>query len=73
MNTIIIIILIVAAVYGLAAYMSSAGESLKERAANATIGAAGGAMAAIGCLVQLLVFALLALGGLWVLGKLLGH
>ncbi len=73
MGTIITIVAVIAGLFGLGAFISSNKSSPKDRAAEAAGAAAGGAMFAGGCLFQLLIAGLMALGGLWLLSKIFGH
>lgn len=73
MKTVLIIIAVVAVVFGVGAYVSSEKGDPKERAADAAGAAAGGAIFAGSCLFQLAILGVMALVGLWVLGLIFGR
>lgn len=73
MGTIVIIIIVVAALFGIGAFIFSDKGSPKDRATDAAGAAAGGAFFAGSCLFQLVIMALMALAGLWVLRLIFGH
>ena len=62
METVLTIIAVVAIIGALIGYFSSGGKS-----DEAAAGAAAGAMMAGGCMVQLFIFGLMALAGLWLI------
>jgi hypothetical protein len=72
MGTIILIIVGSAVVCGIWVFLFSNAGGLKERGKEAGGAAAGGAAAAVGCLFQLIIPALMLLAGLWVLSKIFG-
>jgi hypothetical protein len=72
MKTILIIVLCVAAVFGLWAFIFSSSSSPKDRAKEAAGAAGGGAIVAFGCLFQAAIAAAFLLFGFWVLGKIFG-
>lgn len=72
MLTVISIVLIVALIFGVGAYIFSNEGEPKNRAADAAGAAAGGAMMAGSCLIQLIVLGIMALIGLWLLGAISG-
>ena len=62
MSTIIAIIAVFAVIGGIIGFLSSGGDP-KETAGSA----AGGALSAIGCLVQLVIYGIMALAGIWII------
>jgi hypothetical protein len=68
--TIIYIILGVAAVFGIVAFIFSNSGDPKERASEAAGAAAGGAMMAGSCLFQAAILAGMVILGFWVLSKI---
>ena len=73
MGTILLVILGIGAVFGVIAFLASNKGDPKERAVEAAGAAAGGAMMAGGCVFQLIIAGLMALAGLWLLGKIFEH
>ena len=72
MGTIIGIIVVVALIFGIVAFISSNEGDPKDRAAEAAGAAAGGAVMAGSCFLQLIVYGLIAVVGLWVLNLIFG-
>lgn len=72
MGIIIGIIVIAALIFGIVSLVSSNEGDPKDRAAEAAGAAAGGAMMAGSCLLQLIIMGLMALVGLWILGLIFG-
>lgn len=72
MKTIIILIAIVAAIFGIAAFAMSEKENTKEKVKEAANAAAGGALYAGSCLLELLILGAMAFAGLWLLAKIFG-
>jgi hypothetical protein len=72
METILWIIGGAAVLFGLGAFIFSESSNPKDRATEAAGAAAGGAAVAFGCLLQLIIPALMLLAGLWLLGKIFG-
>lgn len=66
------IVLGFAAVFGLYALFSSDKSNPKERAAEAGAAALGGAAAAMGCIIQLILPVILLLIGIWLFAKIFG-
>lgn len=72
METILWIVGGAAVLLGLGAFIFSDKSDPGERATEAAGAAAGGAMMAVGCIVQLLIPVLLLFAGLWLFGKIFG-
>jgi len=61
-----------AVLFGVFALVSSDKADPKERATEALGAAAGGAAVGFGCIIQILIPAVLLLAGLWLLSKIFG-
>ncbi len=72
MKTIFLVVLGVAALFGVGAFIFSNSGDPKERAKEAAGAAAGGAMMAGGCMLQAAIGAAFLLFGFWVLSKIFG-
>ena len=70
MKTVLFIIAVVAVIFGIIAYIGSRESDPKERAKEAAAGAAGGAVMAGSCLLQIIVSGLIALAGIWLIAKI---
>lgn len=71
MGTILLIILGIAAVFGIGAFIFSRESDPKERAKEAAGAAAGSAMASIGCLIHAIMSAIPVIVGLVLIGLIL--
>ena len=73
MKIVLGIIFGVAVISGIVALLVSKKSDPKERATEAAMMAGAGGLTALGCLLQLILPALMLLFSLWLLGKILGH
>ena len=73
MTTILWIIGGLAVLFGVITLLSSNKSDPKERASEALGAAAGGAAMGVGCILQLIIPALMLLAGLWLLAKIFGN
>ena len=73
MTTILWIIGGLAVLFGVITLFSSDKANPKERASEALGAAAGGAAMGVGCILQLIIPALMLLAGLWLLAKIFGN
>ena len=71
MGTIFLIILGIAAIAGIGAFIFSREADPKERAKEAAGAAAGGAMMSVGCLIQAIMSAIPVIIGLVLIGLLM--
>ncbi len=73
MTTILWIIGGLAVLFGVIALFASDKSDPKERASEALGAAAGGAAVGVGCILQLLIPAVILLAGLWLLSQIFGN
>jgi hypothetical protein len=71
MGTILLIIIVVAVVFGIGAFIFSHQADPKERAKEAANAAVGGAAASAGCMFQMILYAIPVLIGLFLIGLVL--
>jgi len=71
MGKILLIIIVVAALFGTGAFIFSREADPKERAKEAASAAVGGAAASMGCMLQMILYAIPVLIGLVLIGWIL--